>query len=266
MEKVKKKEFGCYGFTLNYNDSAVFEDNFERHCHSDVEFIMIFDGDLDIIIEEKQSHVAQPCLVVLLPTVYHSVFPKRKSHYVRLTNIFPKENIPCAIYQEFCEKVKNNPIFVTEQIINIQKKLKAILLKEDTEKYAPYINSILTEMFYIIAENNDNNAAITKQDDNIYKIITYINDNLDKIIFTKEIAEFLFLSESSVNHLFKQKMNITIKQYILSKKMILAETMLNDGESAISVANKLGYTNYTNFCSVYKKIMHKYPKSKKSIN
>lgn len=264
MEIINSKQFSYHNFKLSYAVSRAYEENFETHCHMDVEYIMIYNGVVDIVIEEKKFHITQPCLIILLPAVYHSVSAKKKSNYERLTGLFPLSNVPKEICQEFLDRTKNNPVIETEGITAIQKKLKEIFLKENTEKYAPYIHSILTELFYMIIENNDGIITL-EHNEIISKIIKYINENLDKMISVQEIADLLFLSESSVCHIFKQYTNTTIKQYIIHKKMLLAENMLNEGMAAVNVAKSIGYTNYSNFCSIYKKVMHKFPKAKKSL-
>jgi two-component system response regulator YesN len=54
--------------------------------------------------------------------------------------------------------------------------------------------------------------------------------------------------------MFKENMNVSLKEYIIMEKMKLARTLLRTTELPISiVAAKIGYTNFSHFSQTYKK-------------
>ena len=58
-------------------------------------------------------------------------------------------------------------------------------------------------------------------------------------------------------------MKISFKQYVLQKKMAYATRLMLNGVSAGEAAKTIGYENYSNFYSVYKKIVGVPPSDKK---
>ncbi len=102
----------------------------------------------------------------------------------------------------------------------------------------------------------------TKYDD--LAVVCYINSNITRQITLDDISTNVFLSKSTLSHLFKSKMNISIKQYILQKKMVYASEQIANDIPANEAAKIIGYDNYSNFFTIYKKIMEKAPSEHKN--
>ena len=64
----------------------------------------------------------------------------------------------------------------------------------------------------------------------------------------------MYMSESALCHLFKQEMKISLKQYILQKKMLNAKALLQQGMSPGAVAEACGYKNYPSFYKIFLKV------------
>ena len=59
-------------------------------------------------------------------------------------------------------------------------------------------------------------------------------------------------------------MNISPKQYILQKKLALANKLIRDGTPATVAAMQVGYDNYSNFYRMYqKRVSHRPTENKK---
>jgi len=69
-------------------------------------------------------------------------------------------------------------------------------------------------------ESNKNINSISI--DTVQKIIDYIEDNILKIVTPNSIAEQFFLSVSTLNNLFKIVCNMTIMEYVRSRRLSLA--------------------------------------------
>lgn len=83
----------------------------------------------------------------------------------------------------------------------------------------------------------------------------YILKRLDREeLSVNELADLCHLNAIYLNRLFKQKTGISINQYIIHERMILAARLLEDGElSANTVSARVGYPNYPHFSATFKK-------------
>jgi len=68
------------------------------------------------------------------------------------------------------------------------------------------------------------------------------------------LAQKLFVSESRLAHLFKEEMGISIRQYILWKKMELAAIKAIEGLSLTKSAHLAGFTDSSHFIKVFRKM------------
>lgn len=91
---------------------------------------------------------------------------------------------------------------------------------------------------------------------NIYhelnKVISYIEDNLDKDISYKKISLILGVNEYTMQRLFSLLCNITLKEYIRKRRLSEAGyDILYKKEKIIDVALKYGYKNATSFSRAF---------------
>ena len=66
------------------------------------------------------------------------------------------------------------------------------------------------------------------------------------------MAKSCFVTESYLYRLFKNELHKTPAKYIASKRLLLAERMISDGESPTTVYEKCGFSDYTTFYRDYR--------------
>lgn len=100
------------------------------------------------------------------------------------------------------------------------------------------------------------NAAAMDTRNQIDKVIQYIHNNIEKDIRRNEIAEAVFLNPDYLSRLFKKEVGKSLKEYIMLCKMKEAQSLLKTTNLPISmIAVKVGYTNFSHFSRVYKKML-----------
>lgn len=100
---------------------------------------------------------------------------------------------------------------------------------------------------------NISSNCVMKKTDLSLAIKQYLNENHKKNPSVKEIAEHFFVSVSTACHCFKADFGISIKKYLIEKKMDEAKKLIEKGESPKKACEKLNYENYTTFYRNYKK-------------
>lgn len=230
----------------------------ERHCHALFEVIAVLQGDINVILEDGSYRCVSDQLVVIPPLAYHSVSANQGAEYRRVKILFRREWIPAAIEADFVSKAAAGPIVGDLQTGAALKTLEQALTCEAADRYLPLLKSLLVQLLYCCADRRTT-ASPREVDITLQRIIRYIEKHIHEKILLDEIAGDLYVSKSSICHLFAQKMNISIKQYILQKKMAYAAQLMQNGMSALEASRSVGYENYSNFYRVYRKTYQKPP-------
>ncbi|MFV0465393.1 MAG: AraC family transcriptional regulator [Lachnospiraceae bacterium] len=79
------------------------------------------------------------------------------------------------------------------------------------------------------------------------EILTYINQNLDRALSLQELAQNFYLSESYICRIFKQATGTSIRKYITAQRIVLAKSLLTDGNSVKDTCELCGFHDYSNF-------------------
>ena len=89
----------------------------------------------------------------------------------------------------------------------------------------------------------------------IKKAQEYIAVNLDKNISRTEIAEQVYLNSDYLSRLFKREVGLPLKDYIISEKVKLAKKLLVTTNLSVGIiASKVGYSNFSHFTLIFKKV------------
>ncbi len=81
------------------------------------------------------------------------------------------------------------------------------------------------------------------KDDRVEKILKYISNNIETLIDTKTLMEIAHLSESRMLHLFKEKMGLPIRNYILWFRLKIVLVQILNGESLTEAAYSAGFSD-----------------------
>ena len=94
----------------------------------------------------------------------------------------------------------------------------------------------------------------------VYDITKYIEKHLSETITVTSVAEHFSYSTNYISRLFKGKMGVSLKEYIVNARMSYAEALLKEGKSSISeIARIVGYDSVQAFCKRFKKYSGKTP-------
>ncbi|MBQ8640183.1 MAG: helix-turn-helix domain-containing protein [Lachnospiraceae bacterium] len=143
---------------------------------------------------------------------------------------------------EEAASVKHEEIFPTEQqredYLNAYENL--VSMKE----------LIKTACSFFAGEEDEKKTAVQ-----IEQIREYVYHHLDQEIRREDVAAAVFLNPSYVSRIFKKETGISLKDFILQEKMKMARILLKSTALPISiVAQRVGYTNFSHFSQVYRKI------------
>lgn len=141
-----------------------------------------------------------------------------------------------------------------------QKQLQANSLFADEESITLRDNALqsLYDMIKwqnsLIGKAMDAAAEIETNKTVIQKAVDFINAHYCENITRKEVAASIFLTPEYLAKLFKKEMGVTVKDYINSRRIEKAKTLLLQKQPKVSeVAAQVGLDNFSYFSTIFKK-------------
>lgn len=104
-----------------------------------------------------------------------------------------------------------------------------------------------------LVENRKASRSVSAE---IYKIIQYVEENVENIGGVKEIAQMLGYNYTYLSHVFSRVTGVTLQKFISQKKIERARQLLRYGDyTATKVAETLNYESLQSFSKAFKRVM-----------
>ncbi len=238
---------------------------YKSHIHTCYEFIYITEGCCIYTIEGQGYFVMSGDIIFTRPGEMHSFsFPEPCTFSRHFMHIYPGfiSEMP-KLSQAFQNKQNCKKHFISSFIVE-KYKLNRIFenLKQysdisdpETEMiaYACAIELMAKTMKIMRSENTDEQRTIPNE--NIYKVMQYINSHFQEDITLDMISDTVGLSKYHMSRLFKKNVGMTLSAYINMSRIRAAKNLLIKGKKAKDIFKECGFNDYSNFYRVFVKFV-----------
>lgn len=193
---------------------------------------------------------------------------KKKNPHVVVTDIvMPKMNGLELIRQ--ISSFKKKPVIVIMSAYNefeyareaIYLGARAYILKPfDYEEFKKVFSEIREELSHSNTisggiSSNESSIDELKIPKYIYKAKNFIDNNLEKKITLKSVAEAIYINKSYLSVIFKKEIGISFTDYVTKQRIEKSKIMLRESSLKIMhIAVQVGYDDYSYYTRVFKKI------------
>lgn len=116
------------------------------------------------------------------------------------------------------------------------------------------VNGMIQWISHSINKSVDYVIEIEKSRTNIGKVISYIDQNIDKELSCEDIANHVFLNPIYLTRIFKKETGLSLSEYLLQQRLKLARDLLSKTNMPVSaVAAHVGYSNFSHFSRMFRK-------------
>lgn len=174
-------------------------------------------------------------------------------------------NPACDSVDIFLRTIQDAPYFFVTDEGNIKKLFEMLLdefyIRDEESKLMIhyYFSQMLIQLHRILtgksreklqkhSNTSDNNA--------VYRALQYIDREYAHITQVKQIAQALSYSEYYLSHIFKEKMDVTVKDYLMRKKIAAAAQLLRASNMTVTeIAEQLQFSSLHAFGLAFKRYM-----------
>lgn len=271
--------------TLSYKDSsnaflyqsgpAKYHTKLIPHTHTNYEIYYFLEGEITYLVEGKH-YCAVPhdlfitnsrelhCPLLNLDKSYSRQFIQFESHFISpladadYQLLSPLENRPLG----HLNKIDHTFVhaYGLDILFNTLADKVALPDKYTDLEVRLLLNHILVTIKRIFDQHMDD-PAYHVTDDKIYRIIKFINDHISTHLLVEDIADQFFMNKYYLSHYFKKSTGFSIKEYITSKRIMLAKDLISKGIPITSVCYDVGFNDYSCFYKAFTKLENKSPKA-----
>ncbi len=229
-------------------------DIFGLEFHPFHEIFLFLDGEAEFISGSFRTTLKNNSLVIIPKESFHHFVvncPEHEYHRYVL-NFSPFGNLQALIE----EKMKDVCVLpVTDGQLDRFKRLEKYTQSNDQYKKELVLEAALTDILLDIEPTEADEISSIPLSINpiIKKAVEYININANKITRIEEIAAAVNVSPSHFSHLFAKELHISPSKYLLEKKLVMANRMIDSGIGSVVAAEQCGFANYSGFYKMYKR-------------
>ena len=256
MKLISKYKYDDLIYNHLIYDNAK-DKEFAMHSHNLYEFIYVFSGELEYVIENKKYEIKPDTLIIIKPYTYHYFTISSHYDYEKISVLLSSDTLGVDLEPFTSAKIISNP---GEIIKNVFYKMSFYQKNFNKNDFYKLSLSLIKEVAYNVnLLSNDLSSHYSNLPELVENALSYINENLFTITDLNEISNALFVSKTYVMALFKKHLKISPKQYVNEKRLLHAKNLILLGKRPTDIYEQCGFSTYTSFFRSYKKYFGKAP-------
>ena len=241
-------------------DSVMFKhakgmrDIFGLEFHPFHEIFLFLGGDAEFISDKFRTKLEKNSLVIIpKENFHHFVVNGPEDEYHRYVLNFTPFGKLDTLIDEKMKDICAVPVsdIMLDHFVRLDKYSKT----DDQHKKELALEAALTNILLDleIPQIEDSSNIQLSINPIIKKAVEYISKNASSITRIEEIATEVNLSPSYFSHLFSKELHISPGRYLIEKKLVMANRMIDSGIGATVAAAQCGFDDYSGFYKMYKK-------------
>ena len=245
------------GSNVNFKYAKGPTDIFGKMFHDHYELYLLLDGCVEFT-NDHTKQMLKPCqLVIIPPGEYHQFSVER--------NVENYERCVIEVYPGFLDRDTLRTALAgkellslagTDRIVRHFAYLTECLDRVDDADYSHILSAVTTDILFLI-KHNSAAQPLYRGDLNPLSVglMDYINAHFAEPMDLALLSDRFFCSVSSLCHIFKKDFGISIKKYILQKRIHAARMAIQQGRRPEEVSIQYGFSNYSTFYREYRKYL-----------
>lgn len=248
------------------------------HRHNAHEIFLFIDGNADFYIEQTRFRLNPGDLVIVNSKELHRCITNDASPYERYCiNVSPS-----IIQRLSTDKTKLSDCFENvltgnhiihlnsaqiDNFISLYKQIEVALVHPGYGQDV-MLNSVMAHFLVLLNDAFYRSATRNKNimPELVKKTMLYIQEHITEDITISDLEKVFYRNGSYISQQFKKNTGLSIRQYIVDQRVLVAKTLLVQGKTVSEACSFAGFTDYSNFIRTFKNVTGMTPgKYKKSV-
>lgn len=236
------------------------------HSHAYYEIIFIRSGNLQYLIGTQRYRVQRGDVLLIAPGVSHRpLFLERlQEPYDRVVIWLSAEGAallqaqwPCLAELRSGPRVLRTGDLPTDSIAAYEgafrRGVREYTAREPGWDAAVFANTLqlLVSLYRDFGRGRVVQPPAEKRE-LLDEIMSYVEDHLAECITLADTAGRFHVSESTVSQLFRKRMGVSWYRFVTQRRLIAAKTLIAEGAPLESVAEAVGFSDYSGFYRAFK--------------
>lgn len=243
--------------------------DFSYHYHDFHKIIVFISGKVTYHIEGKAYHLKPRDILLVSQGAIHKPEIDPSVPYERYI-FWIRDDLSCQELNTCFQKANDRSFNLVRADSALQERLKDLLPEieqtlQNTHFGDPVLKDALFTQFMIyinrifLRTSSSPDKKAYSSDTQVEQLLKYINRNLSENLSIDQLAERFFFSKYHMMRKFKNETGYTIHNYITSKRLLMARSLISQGMPVMKAAQASGFHDYTTFVRAYKKQFGKAP-------
>ena len=243
--------------------------DFSYHYHDFHKIIVFISGKVTYHIEGKAYHLKPRDILLVSQGAIHKPEIDPSVPYERYI-FWIRDDLSCQELNTCFQKANDRSFNLVRADSALQERLKDLLPEiEQTLQNKHFGDTVLRNalftqfMIYInrifLRTSSSPDKKTYSSDTQVEQLLKYINRNLSENLSIDQLAHRFFFSKYHMMRKFKNETGYTIHNYITSKRLLMARSLISQGMPVMKAAQASGFHDYTTFVRAYKKQFGKAP-------
>ena len=227
--------------------------DFSYHMHQYYEILYFVSGNAKYVIENKEFDMSEGDIFMTRPNELHTIIFNSDSVYERHFIQFDYEFLNGLSQTLFASADRafsfNKVPGAQARKYGIDKLFEGIAqcIKEKKAEWDLLTKTFIAQIVIAICNIHNINDNSQLSSPRIAKIKQYLNAHFTDDFSLQSIADKLYMNKYYMCHIFKQEVNITIKEYIEMLRFAYAQKLYYEGKKLSDIAVMCGYGDYPLF-------------------
>ena len=264
-----------YSYRDTVYDRRTFPSNL--HYHDYYELVVLEEGDIQYICEGRVYHPKRGDIILIPPGKFHmSAINCKNTRYRRhVFYLYPTafDAIGHSILASFLGGTRNEVLLsihsleAKQNFMSQLQNLKMAFNGMQTPMEEALRLSYIIHIFYLL---NQKDCRPTEEasylPENILALQQYIDQNYHQISSVAQVADHFFYSREYVSRLFRKYFDTTISDYIMKRRIVKSQALIQQGLSLTEAAYQVGFGSLSTFIRAFRSVVNMTPSEYRKLH
>ena len=242
--------------------------NVEIHSHEYYEFYFFLEGEVTMFYSDSSHRMKNGDMVIIPPGMQHHVqihdpaVPYRRVVFWITKSFLSKLSVHSEEFLFLTGNADGSGFawhFNEVTFNTVQRKIFHVIEEIFSDRFgrrmavALGINDLLLFLNRTVYESLHPERYGKSEKKLDRNLIRYIEEHINEDLRLDTLSELFFVSKYHISHLFKDKMGISLHQYILKKRLAMSKDALINGRKPSEVFREYGFSDYSVFYRAFVK-------------